>query len=127
MPRLTLIVPESCLQAAKIASKAFDPDVGGEDAFQVVEADGRYSYTVDASPEYAEAFTAFKLYPELLLQSIELDFAQRFPDATPPSLEALTAFCQQVEINPEGFCTDLPDLLPLAESPAESLKDIVDA
>lgn len=98
MPRLTLIIPESCLNAAKMASKAFDPDVGGYDAFQIIEADGRYSYTVEASDEYAEAFAAFKVFPELLLQSIELDFAQRFPDATVPTLEEVTAFCDAVEI-----------------------------
>lgn len=98
MPRLTLIVPESCLTAAKMASKAFDPDVGGEDAFQIIEADGRYSYTVDASNEYAEAFAAFKVFPELLLQSIQLDFETRFPDATVPTLEEVTAFCDAVEI-----------------------------
>lgn len=98
MPRLTLIVPESNLETAKLASQAFDPDVGGYDAFQIIEADGRYSYTVDASDEYAEAFQAFKLYPELLLHSIELDFAQRFPDVAVPTLEEVTAFCDAVEI-----------------------------
>lgn len=104
MPILKMRIPASVLEAAKLAAQAFDPDVGGYDSWQLTDDQGRHLFICDVSQEYFEAFPVIKFYPEYLLDAITRDFAERFPDTQPPSLEALTAFCEQVEINPEDFC-----------------------
>lgn len=109
MPRIKLTVSEEVLETAKLSSRAFDPDMGGYEAFQLVEEDGRYSYTVDVSEEFYQAFISFKSYPILLAQSIDRDFDNRFPDSPRPSFIEVTAFCDSVEIQvlpPIMFATE---------------------
>ena len=99
MKRITLTVPPEVLQTAKLASQAFDPDVGGFYAFEAPDEEtGLYSYTVNASDEYLQAFEVFRAQPEMLQQSIALDFEHRFPEATPPSLKDCEDFTQQLII-----------------------------
>jgi hypothetical protein len=93
MKRIKLTVPAEVLMTAKLASQAMDPDVGGYHAFEAPdEATGLYSYTVNVSDEYLQAFDVFKDYPAYLQQSIALDFETRFPDAEPPTLADCEAF-----------------------------------
>ena len=103
MPILKMRIPASVLEAAKLAAKAFDPDIGGYDSWQPTDAEGRHLFICEVSQQYFEAFPVLKFYPEHLLTAIERDFAARFPDVQPPSLEVLAAFCNSVEINPEDF------------------------
>ena len=98
MKRIKLTVPASVLHTAKLASQAMDPDVGGFNAFEIVEDDARYSYTVDVSDQYFEAFSAFLQMPDLLRDSIARDFAQRFPESTPPTLDDCAAFVAQLQL-----------------------------
>lgn len=99
MPRIKLTVPAEVLHTAKLASQAMDPDVGGFAAFEAPdEVTGLYSYTVDVSDEYFDAFRAFLLLPELLRESIARDFEQRFPDDEPPTLEECVSFCDKLQI-----------------------------
>ena len=98
MPRIKLSVPATVLATAKLASQAMDPDVGGFHAFEIVEGDGRYSYTVDVSDEYFDAFSVFLLLPDLLRDSIARDFEQRFPDTEPPTVAECEAFCAALVI-----------------------------
>ena len=98
MKRIKLTVPAAVLDAAKLASQAMDPDVGGYYAFDTVEADGRHSYTVDVSDQYFEAFSVFLLMPDLLRQAIAGDFERRFPTTAPPTLDDCTAFVEQLQL-----------------------------
>lgn len=99
MKRIKLTVPYGVLTTAKLASQAMDPDVGGFNAFDAPdETTGLYSYTVDVSDEYFAAFQAFLRMPALLQESIARDFEQRFPDSTPPTAEACTAFVEQLQL-----------------------------
>lgn len=99
MPRITLTVPAEVLTTAKLASQAMDPDVGGFAAFEAPdEVTGLYSYTVDVSDEYLAAFEAFRAFPDMLRQTIALDFEHRFPDADPPTLAECEAFCNALQI-----------------------------
>lgn len=99
MPRIALTVPAEVLQTAKLASQAMDPDVGGYAAFEAPdETTGLYSYTVNVSDEYLAAFEVFKDYPDMLRQTIALDFEHRFPDAAPPTLAECEAFCNALVI-----------------------------
>lgn len=98
MKRIKLTVPAEVLHTAKLASQAMDPDVGGFNAFEIVEEDGRHSYTVDVSDEYFDAFSAFLLLPELLQDSIARDFERRFPDSAPPTLAECEAFTAALQI-----------------------------
>lgn len=98
MKRIKLTVPPEVLHTAKLASQAMDPDVGGFNAFEIVEEDGRYSYTVDVSDEYFAAFQAFMEMPELLRESIARDFETRFPDSMPPTAEDCADFVAALQI-----------------------------
>ena len=98
MKRIKLTVPGDVLHTAKLASQAMDPDVGGFNAFEIVEADGRYSYTVDVSNEYFAAFQAFTAMPDLLRDSIARDFEQRFHEDEPPTLAECEAFTAALQI-----------------------------
>lgn len=98
MPRIKLTVPADVLHTAKLASQAMDPDVGGYAAFEVVESDGRHSYTVDVSDQYFEAFSAFLQMPDLLRQAIAGDFERRFPTTAPPTLDDCAAFVEQLQL-----------------------------
>lgn len=104
MPILKMRIPAEVLEAAKLAAQAFDPDTGGYDSWQPTDDHGRRLFVCEISEEYFEAFPVLKLYPDYLLDAITRDFAARFPDTQPPTLEALTAFCEAVEIDPEDFC-----------------------
>lgn len=98
MKRITLTVPAEVLQTAKLASQAMDPDVGGIYAFEAPDESGLYSYTVNVSDGYLQAFEVFREYPETLQQTIALDFEHRFPDAEPPTLADCEAFCNALQI-----------------------------
>lgn len=98
MKRIKLTVPPEVLHTAKLASQAMDPDVGGFHAFEIVEEDGRHSYTVDVSDEYFDAFSAFLLLPDLLRESIARDFETRFPGTEPPTLAECEAFTAALQI-----------------------------
>lgn len=98
MKRIKLTVPAEVLTTAKLASQAMDPDVGGFNAFEIVEDDGRHSYTVDVSDEYFAAFQAFTAMPELLRDSIARDFEIRFPETEPPTLDDCAAFVAKLQI-----------------------------
>lgn len=98
MPQITLRVPPQVLETAKRVAQAFDPDIGGYGSFEPV-IDGLHVCRVDVSDEYTAAFPMFKAYPEMLRQSIEQDFAQRFPDAPVPTIGECEAFCAALVID----------------------------
>lgn len=98
MKRIKLTVPAAVLHTAKLASQAMDPDVGGFEAFEIQEEDGRYSYTVDVSDEYFAAFQVFLQLPALMQDSIARDFERRFPGAEPPPLAECETFVAQLQI-----------------------------
>lgn len=98
MKRITLTVPAEVLQTAKLASEAMDPDVGGIHAFDQQNEAGDWTYTVNVSDEYLQAFEVFRAYPDMLQQTIALDFEHRFPDAEPPTLAECEAFCNALQI-----------------------------
>lgn len=99
MKRITLTVPAEVLTTAKLASQAMDPDVGGALAFDQQNEAGLYSYTVNVSDEYLQAFEVFRAYPAMLQQTIALDFEHRFPGAEPPTLAECEAFCNSLQID----------------------------
>lgn len=98
MKHITLTVPAAVLETAKRVAQAFDPDVGGYGSFEPI-VDDMHVCSVYVSEEYAAAFPIFKLYPEILRQSIEQDFSQRFPDDPVPSLADIELFCAALSID----------------------------
>lgn len=100
MKRIKLTVPAEVLMTAKLASQAMDPDVGGFNAFDTLEENtGLYSYVVDVSQEYYQAFLAFMQgRSDWLYQAIAGDFERRFPGTTPPTLAECEAFCAVVQL-----------------------------
>lgn len=95
--RITLFVPKSMQNIAQQISKAFDPDIGGEFAFQL-HFGGEVIYSTCCVPEFADALDYFQQNPEMLYNSTVRDYSVRWPDLTPPSLEDVTAFCTAVRI-----------------------------
>lgn len=98
MKHVLLRVPASSLATARRVAQAFDPDVGGYDSFEPVDEEGLHICSVDVSDEYAQAFLAFKQYPEFLQAQIEFEFVLRFPEAPIPALSDIEAFCEALLI-----------------------------
>lgn len=96
--QITLTIPENLREVANQIAQAFDPDVGGNKTFNVESIDGLITVTFPCVTSFAEALPFFKEYPETLYESTKRDFALRWLDDTPPTLEQVTAFCESVQI-----------------------------
>ena len=95
--RITLFIPESMKNLGQRISKAFDPDISGEFAFQL-HFGGEVIYSTLCVPEFADAMDYFQQNPEMLYNSIVRDYSMRWPDLTPPTVNDVTVFCTVVRI-----------------------------
>ena len=89
-------VPESLLPIAPPIAQAFDPDTGGAKSFDTIRAtkDG-VTYAIcytPATPETAGGLSYFQAISGALYQYVTTDFAARWPDETPPTMEDCEAF-----------------------------------
>lgn len=122
---VTLAIPAGdadILATAKACSKALDPDVGGEFAFDlqaqttgqdILDADGNpqpnpsagtQDWIVYGSPvteHTSQAIQYFQATPAALQAAVTADYTNRWPDLTPPTLGECQAFCDAVLISTE--------------------------
>lgn len=89
-------VPESLLPIALPIAQAFDPDTGGAKSFDTIRAtkDG-VTYAIcytPATPEIAGGLNYFQTITGALYQYVTSDFATRWPEETPPTLEDCEEF-----------------------------------
>lgn len=98
---LTIIVPSEDKALAARFSRSFDPDVGGEYAFDSLKANDRAGnqFAISHSP-VTPALAAQSAYlladPEKLFETTAADYAARWPELTPPTLAETEQFCSVV-------------------------------
>ncbi|MDD0837931.1 hypothetical protein PSQ40_05035 [Curvibacter sp. HBC61] len=104
--RMTLPLGFETIAAA--IGRALDPDVGGAESFRRQVT----GYNKDETPIYGDVLTcsslctpefkqqalAMQAKPELLHAACAADYAARWPDLTPPTLEDCQAFAAAVAI-----------------------------
>jgi hypothetical protein len=101
---LTIIVPSESKDLAARFSRAFDPDTGGEFAFESIRATDRAgnSFAISHSPvtPVTPALAAQSAYlladAEKLHETTAADYAARWPDLECPTLAETEQFCSVV-------------------------------
>lgn len=102
-----MTLPLGLAEIAASIGRALDPDVGGAESFhrEILSYDGEtpvYGNELICQTLCTEEFKAQALamsaQPELLHAACLADYAARWPDLDPPSLEDCQAFCAAVVI-----------------------------
>lgn len=105
--RLTITVPHSLNEIAAKIGRAMDPDTGGDRSFtrEIVSFENEEpvygNKLVCCTPcvaEFKEAAFYMLSSPEMLFESCKRDYAARWPDIDPPTIEECELFCSNVEI-----------------------------
>lgn len=91
---LSLTVPATLLPIAQSISRALDPDVGGSESWQI-DGDNIFTSTPCTASFYEQAMAMLSA-PEMLHYAVTQDYAARWADLTPPTLEECQAFCAAV-------------------------------
>jgi hypothetical protein len=98
---ISITVPASLADVAALVGRAMDPDTGGAESFvrdvlEYVDGEPVYADTITCSTVCRSAFKARALAmladPAILFYACAQDYAQRWPDMTPPTLEQCQAF-----------------------------------
>jgi hypothetical protein len=103
---LTIKLPFALADIASRIGRGLDPDVGGERSFTRIvtstDAQGKpiYGDTISMTTPCTTAFKAqaeaMLADPALLHLAVEADYAVRWVDLVPPTLEECQAFCDGV-------------------------------
>jgi len=100
---VTLALPAPLTETAKQLSRSFDPDSGGYLAFERTATDAQGGlYAVYGSPcetSFASKIAYLQANPAALLAAVEADYAERWPDLTPPTLADCEAFCAGIRVS----------------------------
>lgn len=99
--KITITVPASFTAMAAAIGRALDPDRGGAESFRLVEGTENISVTTPCTEAFAAQVPAMLANPALLHGAVSADYATRWSDLVPPTLEECTAFCAAVI--PEPF------------------------
>lgn len=96
---LTITIPASLYDTACAIARALDVDVGGADSFgpQVDEAT-EYTTSTPCTSAFKEQALAMLADPALLRGAVTADYAARWADLVPPTLEDCEAFCAGVVV-----------------------------
>ncbi len=104
---ISLKLPLSLADIAAKVGKALDDDVGGEHNFHrdIISFDGEtpiYGDTISTSVMVTADFKAqsdyMMLHPEALFAACAADYATRWPELVPPTLEECEAFVAGVVV-----------------------------
>ena len=96
--RIVCIIPAPLTGIAAHVGRALDPDTGGAESFGIaLSATGKepathYALDTPCNAEFAAA-APWLLDANLLHGSICRDYALRWPDVDPPTVEAVADFC----------------------------------
>lgn len=108
---ISIKLPASLADIAAKVGKALDDDVGGEHNFHrdITGYDGEtpiYADTISTSVMCTSDFKAqsdyMMLHPEALFAACQADYATRWPELVPPTLEECERFCAGI-ILPESL------------------------
>jgi len=100
---VTIALPAPLTETAKQLSRSFDPDQGGYLAFERTATDASGTvYAVYGTPctsTFAAQIAYLQATPAALLTAVEADYAERWPDMTPPTLADCEAFCAGIMVS----------------------------
>ena len=100
---LCIAVPMALMPVAAPIAQAFDPLSGGAHSFDILRAtdvEGNI-WALCHSPATAETAAGLpylQANPNYLYGSVMLDFADRWSDESPPTVEECAAFCEGIEL-----------------------------
>lgn len=100
---LCIAVPMALMPVSAPIAQAFDPLSGGARSFDILRATDSNGDTwalchSPATTEIAAGLPFLQANPTYLYGSVMLDFADRWPDEIPPTLEECTAFCAGIKL-----------------------------
>lgn len=94
--KITITVPASFTAITAAIGRALDPDRGGAESFRPVEGTKNISVTTPCTEAFAAQVPAMLADPALLHGAVSADYATRWKDLVPPTLEECAAFCAAV-------------------------------
>lgn len=105
---ITITLPSSLLGVARSISRALDPDVGGANSWTVSEDTLAISTTTPCTSGFKAQATYMLTHPEALHAACAADYATRWADFTPPTLEECTLFCAGIILDPAALAAAPP-------------------
>lgn len=100
---LTITIPASMYDTACAIARALDSDVGGYNSFgPKVEGVTEYSVYTPCTSAFKEQAIAMLAEPALLHAAVTADYAARWGDLEPPTLEECEAFCAGAAMSAPG-------------------------
>ena len=97
--RLNITIPPELLLVGKAIARAMDNDVGGYESYNpVTDGETIVAYVADTpcTGDFYEGALYMLANPAALYQRCLDDYAARWADLTPPTLEECQAFCAGV-------------------------------
>lgn len=91
-------LPAGLTLIAKSIARAMDPDTGGYDSWITSDDGLTISLSTPCVAAFYEQAQYLMLHPEALHAAVCADYATRWPDLTPPTLEDCQAFCAQITV-----------------------------
>lgn len=111
--KLRIEVPAALYDVACAIARALDPDVGGHLSYGPrIEDATSYSTETPCTPEFAEQAMQLLALPEALHAVVSADYAARWADLTPPTLEECEAFCALATVSDPTELAALPHVIP---------------
>lgn len=104
---LTISIPNSLYDVACSIARAMDPDSGGAASYgprTLLTAGGlsyipeTYTTSTPCTSEFKQQAIAMLVDPAMLHHAVSADYAARWADLTPPTLDECAAFCSAVSI-----------------------------
>lgn len=102
--RAVIVVPIEHITLANAVAKAFDPDTGGALSFNILRCGSPATHAVCDTPlieATANVFVNLQGNPALLHQMCVADYADRWPELNPPSLNECEQFLSAVQMTVE--------------------------
>lgn len=102
--RLVVVIPPNILEIGRSITRALDVDVGGAESWTPVRDDSGssiVSYVADTpcTPEFKAQAEVMLADPALLHQAVAADYAVRWTDLTPPTLNDCQLFCSSAVVS----------------------------
>lgn len=112
--RAVIVVPLAYIDLANSVARAFDPDAGGHMSFDILRCGSPATHAVCDTPlieATANVFVNLQGNPALLHQMCVADYADRWPELNPPSLNECEQFLSAVQMTVEPRGRELAAIL----------------
>ena len=93
---LSINLPAELADIAAMIGLALDPDTGGNRSFSLSEDGLTVSTSTPCTSEFAAQAAYMLTHPEALHAAVSADYAARWADLVPPTLEECQQFCAGV-------------------------------